>query len=56
MSDPDVVYAVSRGEYASYKVMCVCPDMATAQRVVREHGLDVLARVLFNSNEFIYVD
>jgi hypothetical protein len=31
-------------------------ELAAAQRVVREHGLDVLARVLFNSNEFIYVD
>jgi hypothetical protein len=31
-------------------------ELALARAVVRQHGLAVLARALFNSNEFLYVD
>ncbi|HEY7156671.1 MAG TPA: DUF1553 domain-containing protein [Gemmataceae bacterium] len=31
-------------------------EMKLARQVVRKHGLQVLARALFNSNEFLYVD
>jgi hypothetical protein len=31
-------------------------EQAVAVSVVREHGIGVLARAIFNSNEFIYVD
>jgi hypothetical protein len=31
-------------------------ELAAAKRVVAEHGLSVLARAIFNSNEFVYVD
>ena len=31
-------------------------ELAAAQRVVVEHGLPVLVRAIFNSNEFVYVD
>src|SRR5262249_54368840 len=31
-------------------------EMKLARQVVRKHGLQVLARAIFNSNEFLYVD
>ncbi len=31
-------------------------EIASAERVVSEHGLKVLCRAIFNSNEFMYVD
>ncbi len=31
-------------------------ELAAATGVVREHGVGVLARAIFNSNEFVYVD
>lgn len=36
----DYVYAVSRGDYSDYRVMCVCPDKATAERVADAHNGD----------------
>ena len=31
-------------------------ELAVARKVVEEHGLPILARAIFNSNEFLYVD
>ena len=31
-------------------------ETAQAARLVRDHGLPALCRVIFNSNEFLYVD
>jgi hypothetical protein len=31
-------------------------ELSMAERLVEEHGLEALARVLFNSNEFLLVD
>jgi hypothetical protein len=31
-------------------------ELTTARRVVEKHGLAILARAIFNSNEFLYVD
>lgn len=52
----DPARQVTRAYRLAYARRPLPDEQAAAERVVREHGLDVLARVLFNSNEFIYVD
>ena len=38
MSDPTTVYAVSRGEYSGYSVVCLFTDRGSAEAFVREHN------------------
>ena len=50
------VRQVERAYRLAYGRAPAAVEQAVAVQVVREHGIGVLARALFNSNEFIYVD
>ncbi len=47
---------VARAYELAYSRPVTLAETAAAQRVVREHGLPVLCRAIFNSNEFVFVD
>jgi len=38
MTDERVVYAVSKGSYSDYRVMCVCPTKKDAKRVAAKYN------------------
>jgi hypothetical protein len=47
---------IRRAYLLAYSRVPRADEMKLLRPVVAEHGLSVLARVLFNSNEFLYVD
>jgi hypothetical protein len=53
---PDVERQVTRAYLLAYGRQPDARELAQAREVVRRHGLNILARALFNSNEFLYVD
>ncbi len=53
---PDVDRQVWRAYLLAYGRPPDAGELALARDVVQQHGLAVLARALFNSNEFLYVD
>jgi hypothetical protein len=53
---PDVDRQVGRAYLLAYGRTPDAGELALAREVVQRHGLVVLARALFNSNEFLYVD
>ncbi len=52
----DVARQVRRAYLLAYGRAPSAEEAELAERVVREHGLAVLTRAIFNSNEFLYVD
>jgi hypothetical protein len=52
----DVERQITRAYLLAYGRLPADDELALARRVVDKHGLDVLARAIFNSNEFLYVD
>ncbi|MES1213502.1 MAG: DUF1553 domain-containing protein, partial [Singulisphaera sp.] len=47
---------VARAYQLAFGRLPTAEEQAAATPVLREHGLSVLARAIFNSNEFVYVD
>jgi hypothetical protein len=52
----EAVRQVTQAYELAYGRPPTAEEMASARRLVEEHGLAVLCRALFNSNEFLYVD
>jgi hypothetical protein len=53
---PSVDGQITRAYRLAYGRVPQVEELALARKVVSQHGLAVLARALFNSNEFLYVD
>ena len=53
---PDVARQVARAYQLALARDPTADELATIRPSVEQHGLNVLARALFNSNEFLYVD
>ncbi len=52
----DVARQVARTYQLAYSRDPTDDESAAARQVVEQHGLGVLTRAIFNSNEFLYVD
>jgi hypothetical protein len=53
---PNVDRQIVRAYLLAYSRLPDEVELTRAREAVRQHGLDVLARAIFNSNEFLYVD
>ncbi len=53
---PDIARQVARAYQLAFTRDPSDDEAATARRGVEQHGLGVLTRAIFNSNEFLYVD
>jgi hypothetical protein len=47
---------IERGYHLAYARQPEAAEVEQAQAFVAEHGLAAFCRVIFNSNEFLYVD
>jgi len=54
--DADVTRQIARAYQLAYLREPSADEIAEARPVVEQHGLEVLTRAIFNSNEFLYVD
>jgi hypothetical protein len=55
-TDADAEKQIDRAYQIAFARVATAAEVAAAKRFVSEHGLAAFCRVLFNSNEFLYVD
>jgi hypothetical protein len=52
----DVASQIRRAHLLAYSRDALPDEISLAEPFIRDHGLPAFCRVLFNSNEFLYVD
>lgn len=56
MTDQETMFAVSRGSYSDYRVLCVCDSRARAQKIVKAYNADEDNRGNARVEELYFVD